>query len=139
MKLVDLRRNNHYVPASYQRGFTDTKGKVWMRLADGTRRHLPPKSIGRERDLYIIEEHGVETDKVEVFFDRHVENQFAVLSRRIKDEQDKFSQMSGGRGRGTPQVCGVPNRSNLGPQTDDVGTGFWRTYRNEHLRPSHDP
>jgi len=92
---LDLRRGNHFVPACYQRAFTDAKGKVWIRLSDGTLKHLLPKSVGVKNDLYIFEEKGVETDKVEVFFDRHVENDFAHLSRRIKEEAEQFSQMSG--------------------------------------------
>ncbi len=91
----DLRRNNHFVPACYQRGFTDAEGKVWIRFANGSLKHLPPDSVGAKNDLYIFEENGVETDKVEVFFGEHVENAFAHLSRRIRDEADQFKQMSG--------------------------------------------
>ena len=92
---LDLRRGNHFVPACYQRGFTNAEGKVWIRFANGTLKHLTPENVGLKNDLYIFEENGVETDKVEVFFGEHVENQFARLSRRIKEEADRFSQMSG--------------------------------------------
>jgi hypothetical protein len=92
---LDLRRSNHFVPSCYQRAFTDAEGKVWIRFADGTPKHLFPESVGVKNDLYIFEEDGVETDKVEVFFDQHVENDFAYLSRRIKEEAKQFSQMSG--------------------------------------------
>jgi len=71
---LQLRRGNHFVPACYQRGFADAEGKVWIKFADGTFKHLIPKSVGVKNDLYIFEENGVETDKVEVFFDQHVEN-----------------------------------------------------------------
>ena len=92
---LDLRRGNHFVPACYQRGFTNAEGKVWIRFANGTLKHLTPENVGLKNDLYIFEENGVETDKVEVFFGEHVENQFARLSRRIKEDADRFSQMSG--------------------------------------------
>jgi hypothetical protein len=92
---LDLRRGNHFVPACYQRAFTDADGKVWIRFANGAFKHLIPESVGVKNDLYIFEENGVETDKVEVFFDQHIENDFAPLSRRIKEEVDQFSQMSG--------------------------------------------
>jgi Protein of unknown function (DUF4238) len=92
---LDLRRGNHFVPACYQRGFTDAEGKVWIRFADGTLKHLVPESVGLKNDLYIFEGNGVETDKVEIFFGQHVEDDFAHLSRRIKEEADQFSQMSG--------------------------------------------
>jgi hypothetical protein len=93
---LNLRRSNHFVPACYQRGFTDAEDKVWVRFADGTFKQLTPENVGVKNDLYIFEENGVETDKVEIFFDQHVENDFARLSRRLKDEADQFSQMSGG-------------------------------------------
>jgi hypothetical protein len=92
---LDLRRGNHFVPACYQRGFTNADDQVWIKFANGTFKHLIPESVGLKNDLYIFEENGVETDKVEVFFDQHVENAFAHLSRRIKEEADKFSRMSG--------------------------------------------
>jgi hypothetical protein len=53
-----------------------------------------PSRVGRKRSFYIIKENGVETDKVEDFFDKTVENHFAGLSKRIKEEQNKFIQMS---------------------------------------------
>lgn len=92
---ASLRRGNHFVPACYQRGFTDAADKVWIRFANGTFKHLVPKGVGLKNDLYIFEENGVETDKVEIFFDRHIENDFAFLSRRIKAEADQFLKMSG--------------------------------------------
>jgi len=91
----DLRRGNHFVPACYQRGFTNANGEVWIRFADGNLKHLTPESIGVKNDLYIFEENGVETDKVEVFLDQQVENGFAHLSRKIKADADKFSVMTG--------------------------------------------
>jgi hypothetical protein len=90
-----LRRGNHFVPACYQRGFTDAEGKVWIKFANGTLKHLTPESVGLKNDLYIFEENGVETDKIEIFLGQHVEDAFARLSRRIKEEADKLSGMSG--------------------------------------------
>jgi hypothetical protein len=92
---LDFRRGNHFVPACYQRGFTNADGEVSIRFANGTLKHLIPESVGLKNDLYIFEENGIETDKVEIFFDEHVENDFAYLSRRIKEEARGFSQMSG--------------------------------------------
>jgi hypothetical protein len=91
----DLRRGNHFVSACYQRAFADAEGQVWIRFANGTLKHLMPDSVGVKNDLYIFEENGVETDKVEIFFDQHIENDFAPLSRRIKEEADKFNEMTG--------------------------------------------
>jgi hypothetical protein len=94
-RIAPFRRGNHFIPVCYQRGFTDTKDKLWIRFADGSFKHLVPDRIGKKNDLYTFEENGVETDKLEIFFDQHVENDFARLSRRIKGEADQFSKMSG--------------------------------------------
>src|SRR5258708_7674425 len=87
----NLSRDNHYLPICYQEGFTNSDGKVWIKE---TRKSDPelrkPRMVGRKRSLYIIEENGIETDRVEDFFDKTVEDQFAGLSRRIKDDQNRF-------------------------------------------------
>jgi hypothetical protein len=92
----NLKRDNHYLPVSYQEGFTNSDGRVWIKYttkpAPETRK---PSKVGRKRSLYIIEENGVETDRVEDFFDKTVENHFAMLSKRIKEDQNKFAEMSG--------------------------------------------
>jgi hypothetical protein len=53
-----------------------------------------PIKVGRKRSLYIIRENGVETDKVEDFLDKNVEKDFAILSKRIKNESSEFKEMS---------------------------------------------
>ena len=89
---MKLRRHNHYVPACYQKGFSDTSGRVWVKFADSLApEHRNPKSVGRQHDLYIITENGIETDRVETFFDAKVENDFGVLSRKIKQDPQRFS------------------------------------------------
>jgi hypothetical protein len=54
-----------------------------------------PMSVGWKRSLYIIERDGIETDRVEDFFDKEIEAPFAALSQRIKEENNKFSEISG--------------------------------------------
>jgi Protein of unknown function (DUF4238) len=87
----NLSRDNHYLPICYQEGFTNSDGKVWIK---DTRKSNPelrkPRMVGRERSLYIIKENGIETDRVEDFFDKTVESQFAGLSKRIKADQNRF-------------------------------------------------
>lgn len=91
----NLRRDNHYLPVCYQEGFTNSDGKVWIKDSKKSDPELrKPSRVGRKRSLYIIKENGVETDRVEDFFDKAIENRFAVLSKRIKEEQNKFVQMS---------------------------------------------
>jgi hypothetical protein len=91
----NLRRDNHYLPVCYQEGFANSEGRVWIKNAGGSKPELrKPSKVGRKRSLYIIEENGVETDRVEDFFDKTVESAFAVLSKRVKEEQNKFTQMS---------------------------------------------
>jgi hypothetical protein len=87
----NLSRDNHYLPICYQDGFTNLDGKVWVKDTNKSDPELrKPSRVGRKRSLYIIKENGVETDRVEDFFDKTVENHFAVLSKRIKEEQNKF-------------------------------------------------
>jgi hypothetical protein len=91
----NLKRDNHYLPVCYQEGFTNSDGRVWIKYATKSEPELrKPSRVGRKRSLYIIKENKVETDRVEDFFDKAVENGFAALSRRIKEEQNKFTQMS---------------------------------------------
>jgi hypothetical protein len=91
----NLSRDNHYLPICYQEAFANYEGKVWIKYVTKPDPELrKPSRVGRKRSLYIIKENGVETDRVEDFFDKTVENDFAVLSRRIKEEQNRFTQMS---------------------------------------------
>lgn len=91
----NLRRDNHYLPVCYQEGFTNSDEKVWIKDSNKSVPELrKPSKVGRKRSLYIIKENGVATDRVEDFFDKTVENNFAVLSKRIKVEHNKFVQMS---------------------------------------------
>jgi uncharacterized protein DUF4238 len=77
-------------------GFTDPSGNVWVKFADKAKpERRNPTSVGRKRSLYIIERRGIETDVVEDFFTKEVETSFAALAQRIREEKDKFSEMSG--------------------------------------------
>jgi hypothetical protein len=91
----NLSRDNHYLPVCYQEGFTNSNGKVWIKDSKSDPELRKPSKVGRKRSFYIFEENGVETDKVEIFLDQHVENDFALLSRRIRKEANQFSKMSG--------------------------------------------
>jgi Protein of unknown function (DUF4238) len=91
----NLKRDNHYLPVCYQEGFTNSGGQVWIKETKKPDPELrKPSSVGRKRSFYIIKEKGVETDRVEDFFDKTVENHFAGLSKRIKEDQNRFVEMS---------------------------------------------
>jgi hypothetical protein len=94
--MVKLRRENHHLPESYQKGFADPSGKVWVKFRDEAEpQHRNPGSVGKSRNLYIPKgPDGTENDAVEKFFDKDVENSFALLSQRIKNEQNQFSEIS---------------------------------------------
>ena len=63
--MANLKRNNHYLPVCYQKGFTDATEKVWVKFADRTKpEHRQPHS------------------KVEDFFNQHVETPFAAVSQK---------------------------------------------------------
>ena len=94
--MANLKRNNHDLPQCYQKGFTNSADQVWVKFADKPTPELRnPASVGRRRSLYIREHNGVENDEVEDFFSQNVETLFAALSQRIKDEREKFSEISG--------------------------------------------
>jgi hypothetical protein len=89
----NLKRNNHYLPECYQRGFTDSLGKLWVKKAGREPEYRKP-SAGKRRSLYIAEINGVPHDDIEDFFDRSVEAPFARLSQRIKEEKHQFRNIS---------------------------------------------
>jgi Protein of unknown function (DUF4238) len=94
--MANLKRRNHYLPACYQAAFTNSAGQVWVKLTNKSKpERRNPKNLGWTRSLYIVTRDGEETDKVEDFFSEQIETPFAILSRRIKEEQDKFATISG--------------------------------------------
>jgi hypothetical protein len=94
--MTNLKRDNHYLPVCYQRGFTDSSDKVWVKFADKSKpEHRKPLTVGRKRSLYIWTQAGAENDKVEDLFNEHIETPFAALSQRIKAERNEFANMTG--------------------------------------------
>jgi hypothetical protein len=93
--MPNLKRNNHYLPECYQKGFTDSSGKIWVKATDKPHaEHRKPLKVGRKRSLYIWTQSGEENDKVEDFFNENVETPFADLSQRIKSEGHEFANIS---------------------------------------------
>jgi hypothetical protein len=93
-KTRNLQRENHYLPACYQRGFADEHGKVWVKQTGEEPQYRRPVSVGRLRNFYIRTVDGVEDDSIETFFSRSVEDGFAGVSQKIKDEGPKV-ELSG--------------------------------------------
>ena len=99
---MNLQRRNHYVAECLQEGFTDANGLVWVKFSDKPEpEHRNPRSVGRQRSLYIREVNGKPDDGVEKFLSHSVETPFAALARRVKDEREKFNQIS------TPEQCAL--------------------------------
>jgi hypothetical protein len=95
ISMPNLKRDNHYLPVCYQRGFTDSSDRVWVKFADKPEpAHRRPLTVGRKRSLYIWTQGGAENDKVEDFFNEHVETPFAALSQRIKTERHEFAKIT---------------------------------------------
>jgi len=93
---ASLKRDNHFLPVCYQKGFADSSGRVWVKFVDLEKSvHCYPKRVGKEWNLYLRNSDGVEDDKFEDFFDKHVENAFAKLSQRVKREQNHLLSMTG--------------------------------------------
>jgi len=93
--MANLKRDNRYLPVCYQKGFTDATGRVWVKFADKPEpEHRKPLTVGRKRSLYIWAQAGAENDKVEDFFNEHVDTPFAVLSKRVKSERHEFAKIT---------------------------------------------
>jgi Protein of unknown function (DUF4238) len=93
---ASLKCDNHFLPACYQRGFTDSSGRVWVKFAGQEEpEHRYPRSVGKQKDLYVRSTGGVEDDKFENFFSKEIENDFARLSQRIKKEQNQLLNLTG--------------------------------------------
>ncbi len=91
---MNLQRRNHYISEGYQEGFTDETGKVWVKFADEAPKHRNPRSVGRERSLYIRSVNGEENDRVERFLASWIDAPFTSLSQRIKHERDEFAAIT---------------------------------------------
>jgi hypothetical protein len=90
-----LRRENHYLLQCYQKAFADSDGHVWVKYSDQSEpERRNPQSVGLKRNLYVRSQSGREDDDVETFFGEEVEDTFAGLSQRIKNEREAFSQIS---------------------------------------------
>jgi hypothetical protein len=91
---MNLSRNNHYLPACYQQGFTDETGRVWFKAQNEAAERRRPRQIGKRRSLYIRNVDGVERDTIETLFGREVESRFSRLAMRIKHAREKFSNIT---------------------------------------------
>jgi len=87
---MNLRRRNHYLSEGYQEGFTDETGNVWVKFGDKPPVQRNPRSVGRQKSLYIRNVKGKENDGIEHFFSTWIETPFAGLAQRIKRERDEF-------------------------------------------------
>jgi hypothetical protein len=93
--MKNLKRQNHFLPVCYQKGFTDSSGKIWVKFANKSApEHRNPHSVGKRSSLYIVKRNGIADDKVEDFFNTVVETPFAPLSQRIREERNRLSSVS---------------------------------------------
>ena len=70
-RTAHLKRDNHYRPVCYQKGFTDSSGRVWVKFVHQRKAvHWHPSRIGKERNIYIRSRGGVEDDRFEDFLTR---------------------------------------------------------------------
>jgi hypothetical protein len=87
----NLRRDNHFLPTCYQRGFADANGKVWVKETDNTEPLLRKAGkVGKKRNFYIRTIDGVQNDAIEIFFGKAVETAFTDVSRKIKEHPEEI-------------------------------------------------
>jgi len=91
---ANLKRNNHFLPECYQKGFVDSTGKVWAKFPDKNEHEHRNPSLGKKRSLYIRSKNGTENDDVEDFFDKAVEAPFALFSQHVREEQNKLAHIT---------------------------------------------
>jgi Protein of unknown function (DUF4238) len=91
---MNLQRWNHYLAECYQEGFTDANGQVWVKFIGKSPVRRNPRSVGRRRSLYVRNVNGTEDDRIERFLSHEVETPFASLAQRIKNEREKFSDIT---------------------------------------------
>jgi hypothetical protein len=84
-----LRRRNHFVPASYLAGFTNSRSRVgtlavYERTVGAPVRLLRPQDVATKRDLYVRDlGHGQLDDQVERLLADHVDGPFAPIRDRL--------------------------------------------------------
>lgn len=84
----ELRVNNHWVPITYLKAFTDTgteAGKLWMYDRKNPRKpkHLPPGVVAKQKYLYVAEI-GLEVpDFIERFLDRYIERPYGSIRNKL--------------------------------------------------------
>ena len=85
---MDRDQLQHYLPQVYQKGFVDPRGEVWRydRL-DGSVKHLPPKVIAAEINLYTVEREGVISQEIENDWFRLVDGSFAGIRSKVERQQ----------------------------------------------------
>jgi hypothetical protein len=91
---MKLRRDNHFLPECYQKGFADGSGHVWIKETGKDPELRNPSSVGTGRNFYVRAIGDKQTDDVERWFETNVETQFALLSQRIKNERENLTNVS---------------------------------------------
>ena len=86
------KRSNHFVPICYQKAFTNADGLVWVQYLNEDRPPLPlsPKSVAVINKYYTRFINGIEDDSIENAFQTLVEDHYAPIARRIKEQKSDF-------------------------------------------------
>jgi hypothetical protein len=85
----ELRRLNHWVPASYLAAFTDTGRKdgllrAYRRDAPSRTLSLPPHAVAKERDLYVVESPEARLDdSIERMLADYIEGPFVPVRNHL--------------------------------------------------------
>lgn len=92
MKTSNKKRRNHLLPICYQKGFANPDGQVWVQFLtrDKPPLYLNPISVGVMHKFYTRYKNGFEDDSIETFFQKNVEDLYAPLARRVKEEKSDF-------------------------------------------------
>jgi hypothetical protein len=90
---IKKKRSNHFLPICYQKSFTDAEGQLWVQYLhkDGPPQHLNPIVVGVMNKFYTQYINGIEDDSIENAFQSLVEDDYAPIAKRIKEEKIDFT------------------------------------------------
>jgi hypothetical protein len=93
MKTPNITRSNHFLPVCYQKAFADADGKVWVQFLNKDKPpfRMNPQKVGVINRFYTRYVEGVKDDSIENFFSDDVEDLFAPIAKRVKEQASEFT------------------------------------------------
>jgi Protein of unknown function (DUF4238) len=90
--LQNITRASHVLPICYQQPFTKEDGELFVQFFHRKKPpiSLHPLAVGVVNDFYTQTVDGVDDDRIEKFFGRFVEGDYAAVAKRITELKHEF-------------------------------------------------